>query len=919
MSSQEKSSKLADNDVLESKRVQNTMKGSIARSTFIAGFAYSEIGRNDTVKFVDEAYVWLMTMALGWAIISVGVGTFTIYYLDRSRTMEQKNVFIMAAKPTYVRGCFRAFLLALLCYCLGLSRCGWVYYQDCTWGTWYTFAVGLLLIPMAFIGVFKIMRSEVELRNHSALVKDHNVHGGRAADELHVLMTKEANTIASRAIYVTGFVQSGVTRFITTDNPLGYIYLFIVVLALDCAVVSGFVMSVEAIFLYDTNPEVQPAFAVILRTLHNGLSLSYGLSVIFLCFALMFMGWGCAFPNEAWCTMVFGLLALFTLVLAGFIAIRRMTALNREEALPSKSISPTPTTKDEQSGEIDPFNAAHVKQLLNTTGSQATISSGFVFYNVVTFSSDVLPLNQTSYELKIAFLLVCAATLATGVIASGVDSIITLTLTNLESPKKREAFLRQSSGMVSLCVRTYQVSMVGFLSGFALVGLVKFPRISLISSYYVPIYFIPAVSALGAAVLVGLGWISLRILWSSTNGLQSVNAMCSESVESSTFEDDRVANRMKCQDMVSNRALFFGGFAYFTICLFASGFAQTHRDVADQWYLIPLCCTFTLSVVVIIWSANYSINNELCTSQEHRRRMRESSTTFYYTHLAVSILATVSFPIAFISIESYNTSPYGVLVLRGMCLLFFLLPIAVWKIMKLGTNHTDEEISLLFLSPHLEASPSHGPKLRERFRWASDVLITDPGILDEPERILNQVEATATQSAFIAGNVFYEILFAESAPNGAPWICDVYFVASSVTFISGCAVVGVATAISFVVTKLGMDKVDKKTYIASRVRFVKNLQRLKVKKILFGLSILCIFSWVTALTALGAAKYRVKQTFWEPSFSSGLVAALLLSWSLYRLKSISNQSMDRTMPKDGKEITLSPKKNYGSMETETRS
>jgi len=881
-------------------RVMNTLKGSIARSTFIAGFAYYEIARNDFQKFVDEAYVWLMTMALGWAIISVGVGTFAIYYIDSCRTDAQKNSFIMDIKPTYIRGCFRAFLLALLCYCLGLSRCGWVYYQDSTWGKWFTFAVGLLLIPMAFIAHLTIIRAQkkvqvnpgtciwqklegigLELLDYKALIKQHDALGGRAAEALHKLMENEANTIADRAIYVTGFVQAGATFYITTDHPLGYAYLIIVLLAFASAVLSGFVLSVESIFIFDTKTEAQPALAVILQPLHNFLVLSYGFSMIALCLAMTFMGWGCGFPAEAWCTLLFGLLAFFTLVWTGVIAIRNMKKVDHQE-------EPTPAVAHDHS-ELESFNADYIKQLINTTGSQATISSGFVFLNVVMFSSDVLGLTQTSYQLKVAFLLLCSCTLATGVIASGVDSIITLTLTNLGSPQKRENFLRQSQGLVSLCVRMYQVSMLTFLAGFALVGIVKFPRVSSISSYYVPMYAVPTVFAFGAAVLVGWGWISLRTLWSNTN----VEPMCSESFESFIYEDDRVANRVQCQNMVSDRALFFGGFAYSTVCFFASGFEQTHRDVIDQWYLIPVCCTFTLSFVVIIWAANYSINNECCTSQEHRREMREGSTTFYYTHLAVSILATVSFPIAFISIESYNI--YGIPVLRGMSLLILLLPIAVWKIMKLGTNQTDEPRSPLLTNASMTID------------------MTDPAILDEPERFLGQVEATATKSAFIAGNVFYEILFA--APNGTPWICQVYFSSSSVTFISGCAVIGVATAISFVVAQLGMDKMDKTAYIASRVRFVKDLQRFKVKKILFALSCISYFSWVTAVTALGAAKYKVNQTFWVPSFSTGLFAALVLLWSLYRLRSLSHQSMERFTPKHEEQNKLSQISIYGSMGT----
>ena len=97
-----KKKNIMTNDPIEATRITFTIKGCIARSTFLAGFTYYELGRNDFQQHPDIAYVVLNTAGFCFSVLSVGVGTFTLYYLERCRSGEQKIAFVDRANDTYV-------------------------------------------------------------------------------------------------------------------------------------------------------------------------------------------------------------------------------------------------------------------------------------------------------------------------------------------------------------------------------------------------------------------------------------------------------------------------------------------------------------------------------------------------------------------------------------------------------------------------------------------------------------------------------------------------------------------------------------------------------------------------------------------------------------------------------------------------
>jgi hypothetical protein len=391
------SSKQDLSNPIEAARITFTVKGCVARCTFLAGFAYNEIGRNDFQKSYDPTYVVLMTAAFALAVLAVGMGTFLLYYLERCKTGEQKKAFVARVNNAYVRGCFRLFLFVLLLYVLGLGRCGFVYYASNTAAKYTVLGTSILFVPVLFWGLVVIVKAQLSLQHNDGVSTDRELldasavvaeaatlgEGGGAAaggmdlQDLHMAMIRQADTIASRAVYLTSFCQSGVTRFIDTaggdgsSNPLGYAYLACVVFAYVAAALPAFLLAIEAIFINDTVEGAQMAIAVLLTPLHTILGKCYAASFLGMSLALAFMGWGCGYADRSWVPLHCGLLA-FAVMVAGSVAVRRNKGSVLEQAAAEDRESDA-ESKDSSD------KVAVILSLINNTGSQATISSGFIF------------------------------------------------------------------------------------------------------------------------------------------------------------------------------------------------------------------------------------------------------------------------------------------------------------------------------------------------------------------------------------------------------------------------------------------------------------------------------------------------------------------------------------------------------------
>ncbi len=868
------SSKRDPNNPIEASRITFTIKGGMTRCTFLAGFAYYELGRNDFQASSDPAYVVLMTAAFAFAVVAVGMGTLILYFLERCKNGEQKKSFVARVNSIYVRGCFRLFLCALLLYVLALGRCGFVYYASNTAAKYAVLATSLLVVPLFFWGLTVIAGTQLSLQHNEGFT-DHELldativvetasgentvveSGGVVLEDLHMAMIRQADTIASRAVYITGFCQSGVTRFIDTDNPLRHVYLACIIFAYVAAALPAFLLAIEAIFINDTVEGAQTAIAVLLKPLHNILAKCYSASFVGLSLALAHMGWGCGYADKSWVPLHCGLLA-FAMIIFGSICVRRnkdyilqvaAVAIHEEsEAIHEESEAQHKDTCDQ---------VAVILSLINNTGSQATISSGFIWYTVVTYATDVAPSTFTGDLGKLVFLELSAITLAMGLIAAVYDSVVSFAVLNLKPGRQQLQFLERSEPLVKICIMSYQVSMLCFLANFAMLGNVKFSEES----------FVPLGIASFAFVLLVAGWFLVN-RWRRL--AEEVTSATSSSSSSSDVQqvvpsdaEEQITEKLATQDLASGRALFFGGFAYFALLFFTP---RGRIHFVDEFYPIAMSFAFALSAVVVIWSGVVDINSRECRSVRARFDFIKRADTLFTVHKGLSLMAIFSFVAGFSVIgwvkstsnEFPNSNNSPIMAIGTALLVVCIVP----ALMRLRAAYIEAQFGNDVSAPAATADN------------ASEMV--------DYKKFLLQIDNNASQTSFIAGNVFYEILFAEA--HGALALNYLYFIASTLTFITGVGAVATAGVIKFASMALVSDR--------QRRNFAAWLKRLYVKQVLFGLNIICTFAWLVSLSVFGV-KYQKLHHLWEPGFSFSIVSILTLAWSFFSLHNTSNDIMGK--------------------------
>jgi hypothetical protein len=654
----------------------------------------------------------------------------------------------------------------------------------------------------------------------------------RSGEKYHEFVLRQADVLAGRAIYLTGFCQSGVTRFKVTDHPAGYGYLVFIVLAFISAALPAFLLSVMSIFITDTQPHKREAIAVLFRNFWRALFLCYINAFLALSIALTLMGWGCQYPHEGWIPLHAGLGAVGCLLAALAYIWGKHQDVKRTVSDDDTTAAPGVLAKASESVET-------ILALINNTGSQATISSGFVFYNVVTFGTDILTLSFTSKTMKEVFLEVNALTVAAGLVASVFDSLITLFANDLRGIQQRARFLHSTRLMVRVCTNAYLLSLLGFITGFALFGLVKFEDTS-----YVELWF----SVFAGACIV-MGGVLLNYWRRQATSIAHSNSVgrggAEAEVDDATLH--KLENRPKRFNMTAYRALFFGGFAYFAI----NFFVVQDRAVSDA-YPVFMSATFTLSITVVLWSAIYNINNSYCVGRAAKVIFTHLTRLFYLVSVVFSIAAMVSFLLGFAMIgyikKIAHYDDYAPVMLIGTVFVALFVPVVVYMVYRSFS---------IARNPHLYV------KEDLTFSYAS---------------MMGQIDVAASQTSFIAGNVFYEILFSVAdAPTRLPNY--VYFISATTTFATGACVIAISTCISFWMARLRTED--------HRRRFGRMVKGLKT--LLFVLNDISIVAWMTSLTVLGRVKYDAKHGhLYEPSLVLGLFGITVLAASFARIKSISN-------------------------------
>ena len=134
--------------------------------------------------------------------------------------------------------------------------------------------------------------------------------------------------------------------------------------------------------------------------------------------------------------------------------------------------------------------------------------------------------------------------------------------------------------------------------------------------------------------------------------------------------------------------------------------------------------------------------------------------------------------------------------------------------------------------------------------------------------MLLEGDTLSAQASFVAGNVFYEILFSDK--GDVPWANYYYFSLACVTLVLGSLVVVLSQAIGVAVTNLCSPQ--------AKMRFGRQLNPSGAMFLMFNVS---QFTWLLSLAAMGYVKY---QSRWMVSFAWGVAGLVTMAvlWYVVR-------------------------------------
>jgi hypothetical protein len=311
----------------------------------------------------------------------------------------------------------------------------------------------MIIIALAYYPfMIKIVFSQLKLQDYSddnlmdriddkKLVED-SAYGDKSRSEpLQNFLLKQSNIVAGRAIFISGLAQQGIMRFM--PSPAVYkesdhganSFLVFVSFAMAFSYFSGNIFLIFQVFIPDTVKSKQLAFAIMIKPIANFLFFCYISGFIALFLGNIFVADGCAFEDLRRVSVSFGCVGL-GLVLACMYqsAATDAVAVNacsgsssgsssssggdvvgtdvfsessRDKHTSTSTTADTDTNTDREypststatataaAADADAGKKKHLENIfaaLNTAGSMSTFAAGYLFYNVITYESDVLRL-----------------------------------------------------------------------------------------------------------------------------------------------------------------------------------------------------------------------------------------------------------------------------------------------------------------------------------------------------------------------------------------------------------------------------------------------------------------------------------------------------------------------------------------------
>jgi len=878
-----------------------TCQVSATRATFLAGYAYYQCGRYNFATGSDPSYIWFFRITFELCVLASFTSEFVSYYIHRMPT-EVSKLELIKRCVAFPRLVFQCFLWALVCYSLALSRIGEVYYpMGCPAKIIPQIifaALPVMLVGQAMYVIYTSNTLEAmsdsdvkkEIDAHKNMNMNHFLIGGYEGIVQRV--RKQSDVLAGRAVYVAGMSQAGLWSYrmaalqggtgLTPGTwykgselviALGKMYLTMSSFALSFGLFAAMTLSCVTVFVQDMQDD-NKKIALTFRCLRLIKCSFYAYFGSFLCLALavLFMPWGCQYIEQAHINVPIAAFAALVCVMSLYWCFQsykmvKDTVAREEEA----ALVAAPLTADElriqKEHEVDEsrFVSGTLNQI-NNFGAQGTLASGFVFYNVVTFFTDVIGLSYQDQNTSNIFLFFNVLSICAGLMCAVLDSLITGFTNQFVSRRESFLFLQFTKSLGRMTELCFYLGMGSWYALFAVCGYTKFTMAT-------PL---PAICSIIAVIISIMGSTYMDSAFSWVN----VGRWSSKSVDALSEVDKlKLDKRSGVFSTVSYNVLFLGGFAYNCIIFFNFQLDQegTRYRSLEQAYVAITSACFALSISIITLSSTYDTFCTNCLSKLRAYEFALLVEPIFNASMVAAALVVLLLVMAFGMIGFVKYRPFypnwelmAPVMLWTSVITFVLIAGIAFRI-KMHVTTVREEC---------KGSQSSGGKNNIESR--DGVKKTDQKSYDF-SKALTQYSVLSSTSSFVAGNVCYEILFSEAKKTGADvWQSYWYFVCNNITFSFGVCTVSLTTLMTLAIWS--METVAEKHLLASRLHLIKGF--------LFFMSFSSLFFWMFGTIVGDGVKYtgnHFKGGEYSSGFSSGIFCCAI---AIYVGVSVKRRSDD---------------------------
>jgi len=837
----------------------NTAGLTGGRATFMAGFTYYSIGRYMFSCCESKAYFAFNIAALVLSIITAGTCQIFVYYAQRLTDPELQYEFCIQAIH-YNRFLSRTNSMANLFYTIGIGLLPWAYYQqsDMKW-------CPLILMVIIAIGyypfMFKIVLSQLSLQQYCpisgvAVIDDEKLVAEsifgcpQRIESLQDFLLKQSNIVAGRAIFISGLAQQGIMRFMpepvvfSSDDHAANSFLVFVSFAMALSYLSGNVFLLLQVFIPDTIKEKQLPFAILIKPIANILFACYVSGFVALFLANIFVADGCNFEEMRRITVSFGFVGLGMMVVSIVQSAAASDAEKEYEVARETIIAKTGQNIDPPDEATTKKQEQHLQNIflaLNTAGSMSTFAAGYLYYNIVTYESDVLRLSgndEDDWVVK-GNLIANMTTVTFALYASVADTVLSLNANHYNTVASKLHYIESRMWIVQSVIYGYYFSLVGWFACFAFFGFVKFGRVS----------YVPLVYAIVGVIVMVIGTLYVHHARKSVDVENPrVNSSKFLTTEEVAVSISRPANLTSLGFSV----IFLGGFSYFAVNFFFFN-DRPHEMV----YLHAMCLCYTTSMWVMVFGDRYNYQINKCPTVACKLAFAEKTYPFYCFTIFLAYAVVISLLVGFNFlgyvkfIENWE-DVYRDIQMSTTVVALFCVPMVYW----IATTFKKAFFIKDLTKEKNPVSPS------------------------EISRFKSQIIAGLTTSGFISGNVCYEILFAE-AKSDYSFLNHYYFFSMSFAFACGVSAIVMSTLILLCLGELGTH--EQKSF------FVFTLRRAKL--VVFICSLSCIICWQASILALSAVKYSGDKGGDLQSFIPGLFGLIVLLRFYFKVKHISDGIM----------------------------